>query len=100
MARELVSLTGMKLFHSHLTVDLVAAVFPSGSPSFGPLLTRFRREMIAEAARQGVDLVFTYVCVHPDDEADVRALVEPVLANGGSEHFVQLMCARDELLAQ
>ena len=100
MARELAALTGMKLFHNHLTVDLVAAVFPWGSPSFGPLVTRFRREMIAEAARHDIDLVFTYVYVHPDDEPNVRTLVEPVLVNGGSVHFVQLTCARDELLAR
>jgi hypothetical protein len=100
VARELVALTGMKLFHNHLTVDLVAAVFPRDSPSFGPLLSRFRREMIAEATRHGIDLVFTYVYGHPDDEPDVRALVEPVLVSGGAVHFVQLTCARDELLAR
>ncbi len=100
VARELAALTGMKLFHNHLTVDLVAAVFPWGSPSFRRLVTRFRREMIAEAARHDIDLVFTYVYGHPDDEPDVRALVEPVLVNGGSVHFVQLTCARDELLAR
>ncbi len=100
VARELVALTGMKLFHNHLTVDLVAAVFPWTSPAFGPLLSRFRREMIAEAARHGIDLIFTYVYAHPDDEPDVRALVELVLVNGGAVHFVQLTCARDELLGR
>jgi hypothetical protein len=100
VARELAALTGLKLFHNHLTVDLVAAVFPRTSPAFAPLITRFRREMIAEAARHGVDLIFTYVYAHPDDEANVRELIEPVLVMGGAVHFVQLACARDALLAR
>jgi hypothetical protein len=100
VARELVALTGFKLFHNHLTVDLVAAVFPRGSPAFGPLVQRFRREMFEAAAQQGVDLVFTYVYAHPDDEPGVRELIEPVSASGGSVHFVQLTCVRDELLAR
>ena len=100
VARELTARTGMTLFHNHLTVDLVTAVFPWGSPSVGRLLTLFRREMLAEAAREGVDLVFTYVYAHPRDEPNVRALIEPVLSDGGAVHFVQLACARDELLTR
>ena len=100
VARELVALTGYKLFHNHLTVDLVASLFPRGSPAFGPLVHRFRRELFAAATREGVNLVFTYVYAHPEDEPDVRALLEPVLAGGGAVHFVQLTCARGELLAR
>jgi hypothetical protein len=98
VARELASLTGFKLFHNHLTVDLVAAVFPRGHPSFGPLITRFRREVFAEAARAGVDLIFTYVYAHPVDEPNVRSLIEPVIGAGGTVQFVQLTCDRDALL--
>jgi hypothetical protein len=100
VARELVSRTGMRLFHNHLTVDLVAAVFPRSSPSFGRLITGFRREVLAEAAREGIDVVFTYVYAHPTDEPNVRALIEPVLVSGGSVRFVQLTCARDVLLTR
>ena len=100
VARELVALTGFKLFHNHLTVDLVAAMFPRGSPAFSPLVQRFRWEMFEAAAEQSVDFVFTYVYAHPDDEPSVRELIEPVLIGGGSVHFVQLTCARDELVAR
>ena len=34
VARELAKLTGFRLFHNHLTVDLVSAVFPFGSQPF------------------------------------------------------------------
>jgi chloramphenicol 3-O-phosphotransferase len=98
VARALVALTGFRLFHNHLTVDLVGSVFPRHSPAFGPLVHRFRREMFAAAAREDVDLVFTYVYAHPEDEPDVRDLLEPVLAGGGEVHFVQLTCTREALL--
>ncbi len=98
VARELAALTGFKLFHNHLTVDLVGAVFSRGTPSFGRLIHRFRRDMFAEAAQEGVDLIFTYVYAHPADEPDVRGMIEPVLAVGGHVHFVQLTCAPDVLL--
>src|SRR5687768_1623582 len=100
VARELAALTGFKLFHNHLTVDLVAAVFPWGSPPFWPLVQRFRREMFEEAASEGVDLIFTYYYVHPDDEPGLRELIEPVLNSRGSVHFVQLTCAREALLTR
>lgn len=98
VGRELARLTGFRLFHNHLTVDLVGAIFPRGAPAFGGLVTRFRREMFAEAAAHGVDLIFTYVYAHPDDEPDVRDLIEPVVSAGGTVHFVQLTCARNVLL--
>jgi hypothetical protein len=83
VAREVVALTGLRLFHNHLTVDLVASVFPFGSEPFGRLVQAMRRTMIAEAARQDVDLSFTFVYAAGKDDAIVRELIEPVQANGG-----------------
>lgn len=100
VARELVALTGFKLFHNHLTVDAVAAVFPRGTPSFGRLVSHFRREVFAAAAQDGIDLVFTYVYAHPNDEPDVRAMIDPVDAHGGSVLFVRLVCAPEVLLSR
>ncbi|MDQ3702328.1 MAG: AAA family ATPase [Chloroflexota bacterium] len=100
VARELVTLTGFKLFHNHLSVDAVASVFLRGTPPFGRLVSHFRREVFAAAAQEGIDLVFTYVYAHPIDEPDVRAMIAPVQANGGSVLFVQLVCARESLLSR
>ena len=100
VARELVTLTGFKLFHNHLTVDAVGSVFVRGTPSFGRLVSHFRREVFATAAQEGVDLIFTYVYAHPSDEPDVRAMLDPVQAHGGSVLFVQLVCARESLLSR
>jgi AAA domain len=100
VARELAARTGFKLFHNHLSVDLVASVFPFGSEPFGRLVQSMRRGMMAEAARQGIDLIFTFVYAAGVDDGVVQELIEPVQTNGGEVLFVQLTCNRDELLAR
>ena len=41
IAKELATLTGFSLFHNHLVVDAVAAVFPFGSERFVKLREQF-----------------------------------------------------------
>ncbi len=93
VARELAALTGLRLFHNHLTVDLVESIFPRGTSQFVSLISRFRREMMAEAAVAGAGVIFTYVYAHPNDEADVAGLIQPFRAVGGDVLFVRLTCA-------
>ncbi len=99
---ELSELTGFKLFHNHLTVNLVTSVFPPGSEAWNRLAARIRLDMFAEAAREGVDLILTRAPRAADQaEADrVRAMIEPVCAAGGTVLFVQLKCDREELLVR
>lgn len=60
IARMVAQRTGMALFHNHLVVDAVAAVFAFGSPDFIRLREQFWLETIASAARAGRSLVFTF----------------------------------------
>jgi hypothetical protein len=92
-----VAATGLRLFHNHLTVDLVESIFPRGAPQFGRLIHRFRRDMLAEAAAAGIDVLFTYVYAHPEDEQDVRELIEPYREVGGVD-FVRFTCSREALM--
>lgn len=98
----LAALTGFKLFHNHLTVDLVTSVFPRGSEPWGRLLRDIRRQVFVEAARQDVDLIFTSALrsANPDYVETVRTTLELVRAAGGSFLFVRLTCDRDELVAR
>ena len=96
VARELVALAGFKLFHNHLTVDLVRSVFPLNSEPYTRLVRQFRRDMVAEAARAGIDLVFTGVYLGTDEQlAAIRHFVAPIYASGGIVQFVQLTCRPD-----
>jgi len=90
---------GFKLFHNHLTVNLVSAVFERDSDVWQRLLRNIRRDVLAEAACHDVSLIMTGVYRGTSEHAEAwRTMLEPVRAAGGSIMFVQLTCARDELL--
>lgn len=59
VGQELADMTGFKLFYNHLSSNLVSAVFPLDSDVFHPLVRRIRRDVIAEAAREEIDLIHT-----------------------------------------
>ncbi|MBV9600058.1 MAG: AAA family ATPase [Chloroflexi bacterium] len=97
VARELAGLTGFKVFHNHLTISLAKSVFPFGSAPYSRLVRELRCQVFAQAAQENVDLIFTFVYAHPEDEPLVRELVDPVVSRGGAVLFVQLTCATDTL---
>lgn len=51
---------GLALFHNHLIVDAVAALFPFGSEPFCRLREKLWLELIGEAIQSGRDLLFTF----------------------------------------
>lgn len=53
VAREVEKLAGLPLFHNHLVVDAVGAVFPFGSEAFIRLRESFWIQTFVEAARSG-----------------------------------------------
>lgn len=76
---ELSRLTGIPLFHNHMTIDLLTPFFPYGTPAFGRLLGEFRRRVFEEiAAGEGPGVIFTFVWAlqNPKD----RAYVDEVCA--------------------
>jgi hypothetical protein len=60
VARELARLTGLPVFHNHLVVDAVGAVFPFGSEPFIRLRESFWLSVFREAAQAGRSLIFTF----------------------------------------
>ena len=79
VARVLASLTGLPLFHNHLVVDAVGAVFPFGSESFVRLREQFWMDVFRAAAEEDRSLIFTFTPEPTVDEsfaARVRTLVE------------------------
>jgi hypothetical protein len=90
VARELASLTGLPLFHNHLVVDAVAAVFPFGSEAFVRLREQFWLATFSEAAETGRSLIFTFnpeLSVKPGFSDRARAAVA---AFGGTMPMVRL----------
>ena len=60
IARELAGLTGLRLFHNHLTVDLVSAVFDFGTEPFVILREQIWLSVFREAAKHNISLIFTF----------------------------------------
>ncbi len=61
VARELAELTGFKLFHNHLTVDLIASVFDFGSEPFVELREKIWLAVFSEAVETDLTgLIFTF----------------------------------------
>ncbi len=96
IAGRLAERAGMALFHNHLIVDAVGAVFPFGSEAFVRLREQFWLDVMAGAARAGRSLVFTFApepTVTADFPQRARAIVE---AAGGRVTFVALTVPSDE----
>jgi hypothetical protein len=98
VARELAILTGFKVFHNHLTVDLVTSLFEFGSEPFIALREKIWLESLAEAVKANFEgLIFTFApeqTVSDDFPEKVRELMEE---NGGKVTFVELKCETQEL---
>jgi hypothetical protein len=60
IARAVSDATGLPLFHNHLIVDAVHAVFPFGSPGFVALRERFWLDVIRAAVAENRSLIFTF----------------------------------------
>lgn len=97
VARELAALTGFRLFHNHLTVDLVTSLFPFGSEAFIQLREQIWLAAFGEAARNDVSFIFTFNPERTVRESFVQEAIDIVAAVGGTVVFVELTCAEGEL---
>jgi hypothetical protein len=92
-ARALAALTGIRLFHNHLSFDLVKAVFDFPTPAFARLAETVRLATFEAAARERLPgLIFTCVYAAGEDDAFVDETVAVVGRHGGEVAFVRLVC--------
>ena len=98
VAKELAKLTKYKIFHNHLTVDLVASVIDFGTKKFWDINSKLRIELFELAAKEKVKgLIFTFCYAHPIDFNFVNKVKNKVEKSGGKVHFVHLYCETSEL---
>jgi hypothetical protein len=92
-ARALAKLTGFRLFHNHLSFDLVKAVFDFPTRPFLQLLETIRLAAFEAAVREELPgLIFTFVYAAPEDDGFVQKMVRSVESLGGELVFVRLTC--------
>ena len=97
VAGEIAALTGYKIFHNHLSIDCVEPVFEFGTPTFYKLIEKIRLDVISEAARENVSLIYTFCYAKDHDDAHIDKVLEAVEKHGGKVCFVLLRCQREEL---
>jgi hypothetical protein len=98
VAKELSALTGYKLFHNHLVVDLLLSVFPFGSPQFVDLRESIWLSVFDQAGRAGLPgLIFTFAAENTVRQSFVTKAQDAVAANGGTIFFAELVCDEREL---
>ena len=94
VTKQLAGLTGFKLFHNHLTVDMVTSIFEFGSLPYFSVLRQMRFMILEEAIRADVDgVILTYV-YGPSRAGAAGQYVELIERNGGEICLVRLYCDR------
>ena len=93
VGKELAALTGIPLFHNHLSIEAVLPVFPFGSAPFSRLVSGFRQQVFSEVAESALPgLIFTYVWAF-DSRSDldfINGLREIFESRGARTVFVEL----------
>jgi len=97
VARALAQLTGFRLFHNHLTVDLVGSLFEFGTPPFIRMREEIWLSAFREAAQQNVSLIFTFAPERTVRGQFIQDTLDTIASTGGRVIFVELKCAHDEL---
>ncbi len=99
-ATELARLTGYRLFDNHISIDWVLTLFERGTPSYRRLLEKLRLAVMEEAAQAAIDLIFTFVYAHPNDDPMLESLFEAVERHGAHICLARLICDTEALEAR
>ena len=100
VGQELEKKTGFKLFHNHMTIDLLVPFF-GFSPKMWKLANHFRMEIFKEAAESNLDgIIFTYVWAfnEKEDWDFVDSVCGIFESRGADIYFVELEAGLDERL--
>ena len=98
VARELGRRTGFPVFHNHLVVDMLLALFEFRTPPFVELRETIWLQVMGRAAREQVPgLIFTFAPENTVRPEFIGTLVTTVESAGGQVSFVELTCPVREL---
>ena len=101
VARELGTLTGWSVFHNHLTVDLLLAVFPFASPEFVELREQIWLSVIeAAAAKRTPGLIFTFNPENSVRQTFIDEVQAAIAKHHGNIDFVEILCDQQVLEAR
>lgn len=101
VGQELEKITELKLFHNHMTIELVSPFFSYGTKAGKRLVNLFRQEIFEEVSNSDLKgLIFTYVWAF-DQKSDwdyVDKVCKIFELKGGVIYFVELEADFEERL--
>ncbi|WP_449537687.1 AAA family ATPase [Ferdinandcohnia sp. Marseille-Q9671] len=101
VGQELTKLTDLKLFHNHMTIDLVSHFFDYGTDEGKRLVKLFRQEIFEEVSKSDLyGMIFTFVWMFnlKSDWDYVAELAELFESRGATVYYVELEADLDERL--
>ena len=101
VGHELEKITGLKLFHNHMTIELVSPFFSYGTLSGKRLVNLFRKEIFEEVANSDLKgLIFTFIwAFNEKDDWNYIEKISNIFKNkGGSVYYVELEADTNERL--
>ncbi|HBD64564.1 MAG TPA: shikimate kinase [Clostridiales bacterium] len=93
IGQELSKITDLKLFHNHMTIDIVNDLFENLPKERGRLINLFRKEIFeAFSNSEEYGMIFTYMwAFDSQDDWNYISYVEELFASKGAEvYFVEL----------
>lgn len=93
VGEEIEKLTGLKLFHNHMTIELVSHFFGYSTPAGKRLVKLFREEIFQEVANSDLDgLIFTFMWAFnmQSDWNYIDHICNIFEAKGADIYFVEL----------
>lgn len=96
IARELSRLTGIPVFHNHLVVDAVSALFEFGSEPFVRLRETMWLDAFTEAAKAGTTFIFTFAPESTVRPEFIGRTIQAIEQEGGEVVFIRLTCSPED----
>ena len=103
VGQHLAARTGLKLFHNHMTIDLVSPFFDYSTQEGRALVAHFRQKIFeAVAASDLPGLIFTYVWAFdlPSERPYVDSIIDVFTAKGATVYLVELEANLEERLTR
>jgi chloramphenicol 3-O-phosphotransferase len=97
VAQQLSQLTNLKLFHNHLTVDLLLSVFEFGSPAFVTFREQIWLSVMLQACEEKIGLIFTFTPERTVSEGFLNLLIDEATSCGADVRVVELVCSESKI---
>ncbi len=101
VGQELEKLSNYKLFHNHMTIEMVAPFFSYGTPQGRNLVQKLREEFFTFFAESnGVGYIFTYVWAFGEagEREYIEGIAERFVAKGHETFWIELEASLSERL--